>query len=44
MVFLNEKLRAAKLSDTLARGKAGERCDYMHTFRYITNVLEIAAV
>lgn len=44
MVGLDEKLRAAYLSDTLAGGKACERCNYMHTFRYITDVLEIETV
>lgn len=44
MVILNEKSRAAKLFDTLARGKACERHDYMHTFRCIIDVLEIETV
>lgn len=43
-VFPKEKLGAVTLSGTMARGEDHEKCDYLHIFRYITDVLEIETI
>lgn len=43
-MFLKEKLRAVKLSGTLAREEDHKKCDYMHNFRHIPDALEIETI
>lgn len=43
-MLLKQKLGALQLSGTLIRGEDHKKCDFMHIFRYITDVLEIETI